>query len=83
LCFLFGCEKTNTEHRIKLKFLVEFGKTPTEALKLLQEVYGDDTMSRSREFEWHKWFQDGREDVEVDFKAVDHQQAEPVKISSL
>jgi len=26
------------------------GKTPTEALKLLQEVYGDDTMSRTRLF---------------------------------
>jgi len=41
----------------------------TEALKLLQEVYGDDTMSRTWGFEWHKKFQEGREDVEVDSKS--------------
>ena len=30
-----------------LKFLVRLGKTPTEALTLFQEVYGDDTMPRT------------------------------------
>ena len=35
------------EH-INLKFLVRQGKTPTEALKLFQELYGDKTMSRTR-----------------------------------
>ena len=38
----------SVEQRINLKFLVRLGKTPTEALKLLQEVYGDDTMSKTR-----------------------------------
>ena len=38
----------SVEQRINLKFLVRLGKTPTEALKLLQEVSGDDTMSRPR-----------------------------------
>jgi len=66
LRFLFGCEKMNTKQRINLKFLVRFGKTPIEALKLLQEVYGDNTMSV---FKWHKRFQDGRENVEVDSKS--------------
>ena len=37
----------SVEQQINLKFLVRLGKTPTEALKLLQEVYGDDTMSRT------------------------------------
>ena len=37
----------SVEQRINLKFLVRLGKTPTEALKLLQKVYGDDTMSRT------------------------------------
>jgi len=32
----------SVEQQINLKFLVRLGKTPTEALKLLQEVYGDD-----------------------------------------
>ena len=44
----------SVEQRINLKFLVRLGKTPTKALNLLQEVYGDDTMSRTRLFEWWK-----------------------------
>jgi len=39
--------RMSVKKRINLKFLVSLGKTPTEALKLLQEVYGDDTMSRT------------------------------------
>ena len=54
---------------INLKFLVLFGKTPTEALKLLQEVYGDDTMSRTHLFEWHRRFKEGREEVEDDHRS--------------
>ena len=46
--------RMSVEQRINLKFLVPLGKTPTEALKLLQEVYGDDTMSRTRFFEWYR-----------------------------
>ena len=58
----------SVEQRINLKFLVRLGKTPTEALKLLQEVYGDDTMSRTRLFEWHRRFKEGREEVEDDHR---------------
>ena len=36
---------------------------------MLQEVYGDETMSRSRIFEWHKRFKEGREDVEDDSRS--------------
>ena len=53
-----------TEQRTNLKFLVRLGKTPSEALRLLQQVYGDETMSRSQVFEWHKRFKEGRNDVE-------------------
>ena len=56
----------SVEQQINLKFLVRLGKTPTETLKLLQEVYGDDTMSRIRLFEWHRRFEEGREEVEDD-----------------
>ena len=41
-------QRMSAEQRINLKFLVRRGKTPIEALKLLQKVYGDDTMSRTR-----------------------------------
>ena len=48
---------------------MHFGKTPTEALKLLQEVYGDDTMLRTCFFEWHRRFKEGREEVEDDHRS--------------
>ena len=59
-------QKMSIEQWFNLKFLVHLGKTPTETLKLLQEVYGDETMSRTRLFEWHRRFKEGREQVEDD-----------------
>ena len=35
-----------------------------ECIKLLKDVYGDNLMSRSRVFEWHKRFSVGREELE-------------------
>ena len=58
--------RMSVEQQINLKFLVRLGKTPAEALKLLQEVYGDDTMSRTRFFEWQRRFKEGKEEVEDD-----------------
>ena len=55
-----------TEQRINLKFLVWLGKTPSDTLGMLQEVYGDETMSHSHVFEWHKQFKEGRKDVGVE-----------------
>ena len=59
----------SVEQRTNLKFLVRLGKTPTEALKLLQEIYGDDTISKTRLFEWHWSFKEGREEVEDDHRS--------------
>ena len=53
--------RMSVEQPINLKFLVRLGKTPTEALKLLQEVYGDD-MSKTRLFEWLMRFREDEED---------------------
>ena len=55
----------SVKQQINLKFLVRLGKTPTEALKLLQEVYGDNLMSRTCLFE----FKEGREEVEDDHRS--------------
>ena len=52
------------EQRTNIKFLEKLGKSPTETFVLLQEVYGKETMSRARVFEWHKRFCEGREEVE-------------------
>lgn len=54
------------EQRINLKFLVKLKKSPTECYKLLQEVYGDNALSRARVFEWCKRFSKGRESTEDD-----------------
>ena len=62
-------KRMSVEQRINLKLLVHLRKTPTEALKLLQEVYGDDTMSITCFFEWHKKFKEGREEVEDDHRS--------------
>ena len=54
---------------INLKFLVRVGKTPTEAVKLLQEVCGDNMMSRACLFEWHWRFKTRRKEVEDDHRS--------------
>ena len=59
----------SVEQQINQKFLVRLEKTPTEALKLLQEVNGDDTMSRTRPFEKHRRFKEEREKVEDDHRS--------------
>jgi hypothetical protein len=58
-----------TDTKIKknnIKFLAKLKKTATETYQLLCEVYGEDTLSRARVFEWHRRFLGGREDVEND-----------------
>ena len=57
----FNCRMT-IEQRINTKFCVKLGKTATETLKMLRDVYGDSFMSKTRVFEWHKQFVEGRED---------------------
>ena len=52
------------EQRINLKFLVKLKKTPNKCYKLLQEAYGDNSLSRAHVFEWCKRFSEGRESTE-------------------
>jgi len=66
-----------------VKFLVRLGKTPTEALRIPQDVYGDDAMSRALAFERHKRFKEGREDIEDDPRRAEGlPQVGPRKMSS-
>ena len=58
----------SVEQRTNIKFCVKLGKTATETFNMLLEVYGDSCMSRTRVFEWHKRFVDGRLSVEDDAK---------------
>jgi transposase len=54
------------EQRVNIKFCVKVGKTPAETYEMLQNVYGDESSSRSSVFEWFKRFKDGREDHQDD-----------------
>ncbi|KAJ8938950.1 hypothetical protein NQ318_016014 [Aromia moschata] len=54
------------EQRVNLTFLLKLGKTFTEAYTMLKEVYGNECLSRIQDFEWFKWFKEGREMTEDD-----------------
>ena len=56
------------EQQINLKFLVKLRKILIEYFQLLKEVYGEDVMSRTEIFKWHKRFEKSREEVENDSK---------------
>ena len=55
-----------TKQRTNLKILVRLGKSPSEAICMLKQVYQEQTLSRSTVFLWHKRFKEGREDSEND-----------------
>ena len=57
------------EQRINIKFCAKLGKMATETLNMLRDVYIDSSTSKTRVFEWHKRFTEGREDVEDDPKS--------------
>jgi hypothetical protein len=51
------------EQRINIKFCAKLGKRASETLQILSDAYGADAMNKSSVFEWHKRFEEGREDV--------------------
>jgi hypothetical protein len=52
-------------------FLVKLKKSVMETFQLLTEAYGEDCMSRTRVFEWHKRFSEGRESMKDDDRPGD------------
>ena len=57
---------TNMEQRAVIKFHVKLGKTASETFWLMQQVYGDDSLSRANIFLWHERFLEGRKRLEDD-----------------
>jgi len=55
-----------TEQRVCIKFYGNLGKSATETFAMIQKVFGGQSMSRTRVFEWHARFRAGRTDVEDD-----------------
>lgn len=56
----------HSEQRVNIKFCVRLGKSFTETLNSINQVYGDESLSRTRVYEWYTRFKDGRESVEDD-----------------
>ena len=54
------------EQCVVLKFLVDEGIKPADIYRRLQAQYGNETLSRSKTFEWCKCFKDGRTSVSDD-----------------
>jgi len=56
----------NIEQRYAIKFCVKLNKSATQTVASLTEANGDNTLSRTMIFKWHKAFKEGRENVEDD-----------------
>jgi hypothetical protein len=52
------------EQRANVKFCAKLGKSVTETLNMLWQAYGDEAMSHTQCFEWHRRFKGGRTSLE-------------------
>jgi hypothetical protein len=49
-----------------VKFCVKLGRSVTERLNMLQQAFGDEAMSSTQCFKWHRHFKGGRTSLEYD-----------------
>jgi hypothetical protein len=56
----------NLKQRINITLCVRIGKSASEILDLLTLAYGEHTMNRWSVLEWHRWFEEGRKNVQDD-----------------
>ncbi|GFY36106.1 hypothetical protein TNCV_4844781 [Trichonephila clavipes] len=54
------------EQRMKIKFSVRLVKSDTSIHGILKLGHGSDTLSETRDFDWHRCFREGRENFEDD-----------------
>lgn len=57
---------SEVEQRANIKFCQKLGKSATETLIMIQQVYGEEAMGRSAAFKWHKRFAEGRDSLDDD-----------------
>ena len=58
-----------TEQRIVIKFLQREDETAANVYRRLRNVYGKNSMSQPRVYEWFKRFRDGRKSTENDVRS--------------
>jgi hypothetical protein len=54
------------EQRVCIKFCVKLCKSATNTLQMLQEAFGEYSLSRTAVFEWHSRFKAGQVSLEDD-----------------
>jgi len=54
------------EQRVCIKFCANLVKSATETLKMIQQGFGDQSLSRTQVFQWHTQFKTGRTSVDDD-----------------
>ena len=54
------------EQRVCIKFCADVGKSATETLEMIQQGFGDQSLSCSQVFQWHARFKTGRTSVDDD-----------------
>jgi len=54
------------EQRVGIKFCASLGKSATETLKMIQQGFGDQSLSHAQVFQWHARFKTGRTSVDDD-----------------
>ena len=52
------------EIRVIVKFCHDLGKTPTQTLKMIEQLKMEHLVSRALVFKWHRRFADGQDSLE-------------------
>ena len=62
-------DRQKFEQCCAIKFCVKLGQSATVTYEKLQRAYGEHSLSRAQVFRWHKFFLEGREQVEDEPRA--------------
>ena len=62
-------DRQTFEQSCAIKFCVKLGESVTVTYEKLQRAYGEHSLSRAQVFRWHKYFLEGREQVEDEPRA--------------